>query len=61
MRLKELRIRKGLTALSLAKQAGVSPSYICALEKGKRTIPRLKIMDKIAGVLGATIQEVFFS
>ena len=44
----------------IAKEAGVTASYVCLLAKGERTNPSKETMERIANALGRTVQEVFF-
>ena len=48
-KLKEIRIKNGLTMRQVAKKAKLSASYICRLEKGVRT-PTIKTLDKLSKV-----------
>ncbi len=56
--LKNLRIKKNLTLNSLAKQAGLSPSYLSRIERGKRNTPHAHILKKLAPHLGRTPREL---
>ena len=50
MRMREARIKAGLSINALAKIVGVSPAAVCRYEKGIRR-PKLPIAKKIASVL----------
>lgn len=52
MTLKELRRAKKLTQKRLADKVGVSQSYICALENGKKKNPNFNVVIKLASGLG---------
>lgn len=49
-RIKELRIKCGLTQKQLAEKAKISNSYLCDIEVG-RTNPSLKTLEKICNAL----------
>lgn len=53
------RIRKGLSARALSRQAGLSPSYAGKLEAGEIE-PSLRAFGQLAIVLGLSEVEVFF-
>lgn len=53
-----LRRRKLLTQRQLAERAQVAPSTIYVLEAGRRTRPRFKVLQKIAGALHVEVEEV---
>lgn len=57
-RIKEYRVRHGLTQAELAREVGVRRETIVFLEKGKYN-PSLKLAYDVAKVLGATIEELF--
>ena len=58
--IKQIRLEKGMSLIELADITGISPGYICHLEKGSRTNPSISIMEKIAKALGKSIAEIFF-
>lgn len=60
-RIKEYRIKSGLTIRELADKSNVSVGYICHLEKGKRSNPSTEVMEDIAIALNKSIAEIFFS
>ena len=60
-KIKDYRIKRGLTIKELADKCGVSAGYICHLEKGKRENPSIEVMENIAIVLEESIAEIFFS
>lgn len=45
-RLKQLRIAKGLSQTALAKQLGITPSYVSAMERGEKNITR-QVIEKL--------------
>lgn len=53
-RLRELRTEKGLSAVKLGKQSGISFSIICAWEKGQFT-PKLDSVEKLAEFFGVSL------
>lgn len=58
--LKAERVRKGIKQKEFAEKVGVTPQYLCLIEKGK-VEPRRDLMIKIAKELDSTVQELFFS
>lgn len=59
-KIKELRIRDGLTLEYLSFRSNVSVSYLSLLEHGKRKKPSISVMDKIAHALEKPVSDVFF-
>lgn len=57
-RIKNARMRSGLTLAELAKGVGVSTSYISLVENGK-SVPSLKILDKICTRLSMHLSALF--
>lgn len=53
-KLREIRVKRGLTQEELAKLAYVSQSSICYIEKGK--MPRMDTLQKICEALEIQIQ-----
>jgi transcriptional regulator with XRE-family HTH domain len=56
-RLKQLRAKKGLTQLMLAKKAGLTLAYIGRLETGHYD-PQLSTLRKLSRVLGVSISDL---
>ena len=57
--LKKSRELKGMTQLTLAKQAGISASYLSQLEQGKRD-PKLTLLTKLSNAIGIPVAILFF-
>lgn len=57
-RIRDARVRSGLTLAELARGVGVSTSYISLVENGK-SIPSLKILDKICTSLSMHLSTLF--
>lgn len=57
-RIKILRDIKCLSGTQLAGKVGVTVPYIYMIENGQKT-PSLRVANKIAKVLGETIEYVF--
>ena len=57
MKLRKIRKAKGVTQEKLAESAGIDFSYLNRIESGKRN-PTLKIIAKIARVLGIRLDEL---
>jgi transcriptional regulator with XRE-family HTH domain len=53
-RIKELRIRTGLTQAELGDRAGLSAKYVSELERGLRN-PSLATLQRIAGGMGTSL------
>lgn len=58
--LKIARIKAELTQKELAVKAGITGKYLSQLERGISSNPSKPVMEKIAEVLGASVQELFF-
>ena len=60
MKIKEIRVKKGVTQLELAKKLGVSRSTVAMWEAGINT-PNASKIPEISRVLGCeSIDELFF-
>ena len=46
---RRLRARKGVSQKEMAEALNVSPSYLSALEHGKRGLPTFDLLQRIAG------------
>lgn len=56
-----IRVRReaaGLLAIDLARQAGVSRSYLSELESNQKAKPSADVLYEIADVLGTTIPDL---
>lgn len=58
-KLKGKRVAKGIKQGYFAKQLGITPQYLCQIEKGT-VEPRRDLMIKIAEALGEDVKELFF-
>lgn len=58
MKLKEFRIKAGLTQVDLAEKVGVRQSTIAMLEAGKNKLPRMETLLKICDALNCTVDEL---
>ena len=58
-RIKQIRLKKGMSLIELAEKSEISAGYLCHLEKGSRKNPSVIIMKKISKALGKSITEVF--
>ncbi|NMD69764.1 helix-turn-helix domain-containing protein [Bacillus sp. DNRA2] len=54
-RVKRLRQEKKMSLTELADQAGVAKSYLSSLERNLQSNPSIQFLDKIANVLGVTV------
>ncbi|NMB41838.1 MAG: helix-turn-helix domain-containing protein [Firmicutes bacterium] len=59
--LKQLRLKKGLTLKELAGLAGLSPSYLSRIERGKRNIPNARFLNRLAPHLDISPQEIMIA
>lgn len=57
-RLQKIRKQKGVTQEQLAEKVGVSTTWIGYIETGYRR-PNLKLIYKIARVLGVKVKDIF--
>jgi transcriptional regulator with XRE-family HTH domain len=57
--LKKCRELKGLTQSALAKQSGISTSYLSQLEQGTRD-PKVTLLTKLSNALGVPLAILFF-
>lgn len=57
-RLREVRLRSGLSLREVARQLGVSPSFVSQLENGKSQ-PSVATLYSMAQLLGVSIDELF--
>ncbi|MDQ0175066.1 helix-turn-helix domain-containing protein [Bacillus chungangensis] len=55
-RIKAMRKKKGLSITKLAKQAGVSKSYLSYIERNIQNNPSMQFLGKIAVPLDTTIE-----
>ena len=60
MGLKKMREKNGMSQKDLAEELGVDQSAVCLWETGK-TLPRAKLLPKIANILGCTTDELLAS
>src|SRR5262245_3867994 len=57
-RVKELRVKRGMTQLELAKVTGLSLSIITQLEQGLTADPKMSTLKALAKALGVTMDEL---
>jgi putative transcriptional regulator len=57
--IREMRTAAGLTQEELGRKAGVSRQTIISIEGG-RYDPSLALAMKLAGLLGSTVEDLFF-
>ena len=60
-KIKEARMKAGMTQAELVENSGVSRSIIHELETGKRDVTSTKTLAKIASALGVGIGDIFFA
>lgn len=54
-----LRTKKAMSYGDIAKDSGLTPTYIYLLAKGKRKNPSLETMMKISQALNEKVEKVF--
>jgi len=57
-KIKEIRERENLSQKELSEKTGVTAAYINNLESGAKTNPSIKVLLKIAHVLGVTVDDL---
>ena len=57
-RLKALREERGMTLDDLERQTGVSKGYLSQLERGEKTNPGVKLVERVADGLGVGVSEL---
>lgn len=57
-RIKELRIKKGITQYQLAENAGIDPKHMSHIETG-RSFPKADLIEKFANALNIDYTEFF--
>ena len=57
-RIRELRLKNGLSQEKFALQIGMDRSYLASVEAGKRNISLMNL-QKIADGIGITLSELF--
>ena len=57
LRIRELRVKAGLTQEQLAERADLHPTYLGGIERGERN-PSLKNLDKLAGALQIPLKSL---
>ena len=56
-RAKEIRLKKEMSQVDLAKILGVHPTYISGIERGMRNMS-LKNIERLANALGVPIEDL---
>lgn len=58
-KMKEARIKKGLSQTELAERAGITVQTLCLIERGKYN-PSLKVCTALCRALGRTLDDIFW-
>lgn len=58
-KLKEARIKKGLSQTELAERAGITVQTLCLIERSKYN-PSLKVCTALCRALGRTLDDIFW-
>ena len=60
-KIREARMKAGMTQKDLAEKSGVSRSIINALETGKRDTTTTDTLTKLASAMGVKVSDIFFA
>ena len=60
-RIKQIREKKNITAYKLAKEVGISRSYLSELENNKKMNVSLKVLFDISKYLDVNIKDLFYT
>jgi XRE family transcriptional regulator, master regulator for biofilm formation len=59
-RIKELRMKKGLSLSELAERADVAKSYLSSIEREIQTNPSIQFLEKLASVLDVSVEVLIY-
>jgi transcriptional regulator with XRE-family HTH domain len=59
IRLRELRLAKGLTQVELARKAGIRQATVSGLETGRTKRVDFPVLERLAAVLGVAPHRLF--
>jgi transcriptional regulator with XRE-family HTH domain len=54
-----IRVIEGIKAITMAKELGISPSYLSLIENNKKR-PSIELIEKFAEVIGVRPSQVMF-
>ncbi|KAB7707362.1 DNA-binding anti-repressor SinI [Bacillus aerolatus] len=57
-RIRELRMKKGLSLTELANRAGVAKSYISSVERQIQLNPSIQFLNKVSAVLDVNVEKL---
>ena len=57
--LRLIRVIEGIKANNMAKELGISPSYLSLIENGKKR-PSVELIEKFADVIGVRASQIMF-
>lgn len=57
-KIRDLRMKRGISLTELSKLSGVSKSYLSFIERGKQTNPSIEVIEKIAKALKIDLQSL---
>jgi len=60
-KIRDLRLKRGLSLTELSRLSGVSKSYLSFIERGKQTNPSLEVIEKISKALKIDLQTLITS
>lgn len=60
-RIKDIRIKKGISLKKLSKEANISRAYLFDLENNIRSNPSIQILSDISKALDVNIKTLFYS
>lgn len=58
MTIKDIRVRRKMSQMELAKKAMITQAYLSQLENGKKANPSLKTLSRLASALSVPVQEL---
>lgn len=59
LRIRELRLGRGMAAVDLARLAGIDPRTLSAIETGRNGYPSGRTLAKIADALGVNMGDLW--
>lgn len=59
LRVKDIRLAKGMTVQELASKAGISYNTMLAYERDNATMVRKDVLTRLAAALGVTVPDLF--
>jgi XRE family transcriptional regulator of biofilm formation len=57
-RIRDFRMKRGLSLTELASRAGVAKSYVSSVERGLQLNPSIQFLHKVSTVLGVNVETL---